>query len=142
MTETTLPRLSRQSFVLVFFISITTAFGNTGMQSILPVIGRKLGMDDRLVVSIFSLSALLWAFSSPFWARQSDLRGRKPMMLLGMAGFGVSMVCCALVVSAGLHQLLPVVAIFVLFLLSRAIFGRGFAEGCRVKRPGNAALAA
>lgn len=123
MTEASLPRLSRRSFFLVFGISITTAFGNTGMQSILPAIGRQIGMDDRLVVSIFSLSALLWAFSSPFWARQSDVTGRKPMMLLGMAGFGVSMICCALVVSAGLHHVLPILAVFVLFLLSRAIFG-------------------
>lgn len=123
MTDAPMPRLSRRAFFLVFAISITTAFGNTGMQSILPAIGRQIGMDDRLVVSIFSLSALLWGIASPYWARQSDVRGRKPMMLLGMAGFGVSMTCCALVVTAGLHHLAPVVVIFVLFLLSRAIFG-------------------
>jgi MFS family permease len=75
------------------------------------------------VVSIFSLSALLWGITSPYWARRSDITGRKPMMMLGMAGFGVSMTLCAIVVSAGLHHLLPVVAIFVLLLLARAIFG-------------------
>jgi MFS family permease len=123
MSDAAPPRLSRTAFLLVFALSITTAFGNTGLQSILPAIGRQIGMDDRLVVSIFSLSALLWGFTSPYWARRSDTTGRKPMMLLGMAGFGLSMICCAIVVSAGLRHLLPVIVIFVLFLLSRAIFG-------------------
>ena len=118
-----LGKLSRTSFFLIFGVSIVTAFGNTGMQSILPAIGRQIGMDDRLVVSIFSLSALIWAFSSPFWARRSDITGRKPMMMLGLVGFAVSMVCCGGVVWAGLHHWAPVVAIFALFLLSRAIFG-------------------
>jgi MFS family permease len=116
-------RLTRSAFFLVFALSIVTAFGNTGLQSILPAIGRQIGMDDRLVVSIFSLSAALWGVTSPYWARRSDSTGRKPMMMLGMAGFGVSMTLCALVVSAGLHHLLPVLAVFILFLLSRAIFG-------------------
>ena len=123
MTEQPTERLNPRSFVLIFVLSIVTAFGNTGLQSILPAIGRQLGMDDRLVVSIFSLSALLWFFSSPYWARRSDVTGRKPMMMLGMLGFGVSMVCCALVVSAGLRHWLPVTVTFVLLLLSRAIFG-------------------
>lgn len=122
-TQTPLGSLSRTSFFLIFGVSIVTAFGNTGMQSILPAIGRQIGMDDRLVVSIFSLSALIWAFSSPFWARRSDITGRKPMMLLGLGGFAVSMVCCGCVVWAGLHHWAPVVLIFILFLLSRAIFG-------------------
>ena len=123
MTDAPATRLTRGTLFLVFGISITTAFGNTGMQSILPAIGRQIGMDDRLVVSIFSLSALLWGITSPYWARRSDTVGRKPMMMLGMAGFGVSMICCALVVSAGVRHLLPVMGVFVLFLLSRAIFG-------------------
>ena len=123
MSEAPPPKLTRSAFFLVFCISIVTAFGNTGMQSILPAIGRQIGMDDRLVVSIFSLSALIWAFSSPYWARRSDMVGRKPMMLMGMAGFAVSMTCCGLVVSAGLRHLIPVAATFMLFLLSRAIFG-------------------
>ncbi len=115
--------LSRSSFAIVFCLSITTAFGNTGMQSILPAIGRQIGMPDILIPAIFSLSALLWGFSSPFWAKRSDTTGRKPMMMLGLIGFTISMVFCGIVVSAGLRRLAPPGAIFVFFLLSRAIFG-------------------
>jgi len=116
-------RLSRTAFAIIFAVSMATAVGNTGLQSVLPAIGRSLAIPDPMVAAIFSLSALLWAFSSPFWARQSDIRGRKPLILLGLAGFAVSMLLCGLVVSAGLAKLAAPMAIFACFLVSRAIFG-------------------
>jgi MFS family permease len=118
-----LPRLPAKTFAILFCVSMATALGNTGMQSVLPAIGRSIGFPDYLVAAIFSLSALLWALSSPVWARQSDLRGRKPLIMVGLAGFLVSMVCCGFVVAAGVRHLAPTLAIFVLFLLSRALFG-------------------
>lgn len=117
------PRLSRRSFGILFAVSIVVAVGNTGLLSVLPAIGRQIGIPDPMVAAIFSLSALLWAIGSPFWARQSDTRGRKPMIMLGLAGFAVSMFLCGLVVSAGLHKLAPPLIIFLMFLLARALFG-------------------
>ncbi|UPK34460.1 MFS transporter [Bradyrhizobium sp. 186] len=76
-----------------------------------------------MVAAIFSLSSLLWAVSSPFWARQSDLRGRKPLMIVGPTGFTVSMMLCGLVVSAGLAGLATPTIVFGCFLVCRAIFG-------------------
>ena len=125
MPAATSPRqdLPRRSFAIIFCVSIATALGNTGMQSVLPAIGRQIGFPDFLVAAIFSLSALLWAFSSPFWAARSDRSGRKPMMIVGLAGFMVSMICCGGVVAAGVRHLAAPLVIFVLFLLSRALFG-------------------
>ncbi len=115
--------LPRSTFAIIFAVSMVTAMGNTGMISVLPAIGRSIGMPDPMVAAVFSLSALLWAFSSPFWARMSDRHGRKPLMMVGLAGFMVSMALCAAAVAAGLHHLAPPVVIFVLFLLARAMFG-------------------
>jgi MFS family permease len=117
------PRLPAKTFAILFGVSMATALGNTGMQSVLPAIGRSIGFPDYLVAAIFSLSALLWALSSPIWARLSDLHGRKPLIMVGLAGFLVSMVCCGAVVGAGVRRLAPTLAIFILFLLSRALFG-------------------
>lgn len=117
------PKLPRRAFGIIFGVSMATALGNTGLISVLPVIGRSLEVPDFLVSAIFSLSAILWAVSSPFWARSSDLRGRKPLMMLGLTGFMVSMICCGAVVTAGLHHLAPPMIIFGLLLVARAIFG-------------------
>ena len=115
--------LPKSSFAIIFGVSLVTAMGNTGMISVLPAIGRSIGIPDFLVAGVFSLSALLWAGSSPYWARISDRRGRKPLMMLGLTGFAVSMAACAIVVSAGLHRLAPWMVIFVFFLFARALFG-------------------
>lgn len=124
MTETdTDSRLSRTSFGLLFAVSIVVAVGNTGLLSVLPAIGRQIGIPDPMVAAVFSLSALLWAIGSPFWARQSDVRGRKPMIMMGLSGFAVSMLLCGFVVSAGLAKLAAPMTIFVFFLFARAIFG-------------------
>jgi MFS family permease len=115
--------LPRRSFAIIFAVSAATAMGNTGLISVLPAIGRSIGIPDPMVSAIFSLSALLWAFSSPGWARASDKYGRKPLMLVGLAGFMTSMTLCGVVVSAGLRHLAAPMVIFVLLLLARALFG-------------------
>lgn len=102
---------------------MVTAVGNTGLITLLPSIGRSIGIPDPMVSAVFSLSAVLWALTSTGWARASDRHGRKPLMLVGLGGFTVSMILCGLVVSAGLAHLAGPMTIFVLFLLARALFG-------------------
>lgn len=113
----------RRTFAIIFGVSLATALGNTGLISVLPAIGRSIGIPDPMVAAVFSLSALLWAFSSPMWAKASDRYGRKPLMMVGLAGFMISMALCGAVVSAGLLHLAAPMVIFILFLLARALFG-------------------
>src|SRR4051794_36031285 len=86
--------LPKRSLAIIFGVSIATALGNTGLISVLPAIGRSIGIPDYLVVAVFSLSAVLWAVASPFWAKASDRYGRKPLMMVGLSGFMVSMALC------------------------------------------------
>lgn len=115
--------LSRTSFAALFLVSLMAVIGNTGLISIMPAVGREIGIPDFLVATIFSLSALLWAFSSPYWARLSDRYGRKPFVLLGMLGFGASMALCGVIVHAGLNRLAPPLAIFTAFFVIRSSYG-------------------
>ena len=115
--------LPKRAFAIIFCSSVATAIGNTGLISVLPLIGRSLANPDEMVVAIFSLSAILWAVSSPFWARASDRYGRKPLMMVGLSGFMISMTVCGAVVSAGLGRLAAPMAIFGMLLLGRALFG-------------------
>lgn len=115
--------ISRTAFLIVCSISVATAMGNTGLISVLPSIGRSIGIPDPMVAAIFSLSAIAWASMSPFWAQLSDRKGRKPLMMIGLTGFVVSMTLCGFIVSAGLRHLAPPMVIFALFLIARALFG-------------------
>ena len=116
-------RLSRPLYLLLFFVTFATAVGNLGLVSVMPAIGRALAIPDALVACIFSASALAWMFTSPFWARRSDVRGRKPMLLVGLGGFTFSMAGCAAVVLVGLKGVLPALAIFAVFTIVRSSYG-------------------
>ena len=100
-----------------------TAVGNLGLVSVMPAIGRTLAIPDALIACTFSLSALAWAFTAPYWARLSDRLGRKPMLLVGLGGFTASMLGCALVVVAGLHTVAAPLAIFAAFAVVRSSYG-------------------
>ena len=116
-------RAKGRAFAILFAVLLSSAAGNTALQTVLPAIGRQVGIPDVLISSIFSLSALLWGVMSPVWARMSDKRGRKPMVVLGMAGFAVSMLGFGFFIFMGLKGLMVPLAVFAGAALSRAIFG-------------------
>ena len=108
---------------VLFMVMLVAAAGNTAMQSILPAIGARLGIADVWVSLAFSWSALLWVLTAPRWARQSDKRGRKALMAIGIVGFISSMLLCALVLWAGLSGLTGAALTFALFALFRSLYG-------------------
>jgi MFS family permease len=115
--------LSRERFALLFAVMLVAASGNTAMQSLMPAIGRELGVADLWVAIAFSLSAVIWVLTAPYWARRADHRGRRALMRLGLYGFIASSLICGAVLAAGLHDLLSATVVFVIFVFGRAIYG-------------------
>ena len=87
------PRLEPRAFGILFAVSIVVAVGNTGLMTVLPAIAREIRIADWMASAVFSLSALLWAVMSPIWARESDRRGRKPLIMLGPSSSSSSQPC-------------------------------------------------
>ncbi|NVE94866.1 MFS transporter [Altererythrobacter sp. JGD-16] len=108
---------------LLFAVMLTTAAGNTAMQSVMPSIGTALEVSDVWISLAYTWSALLWMTCAPYWARKSDQRGRKAMMALGMSGFIISMGLCALVLWFGLAGVLPAIWTLLLFAMARSLYG-------------------
>ncbi|SBV32720.1 Major facilitator superfamily MFS_1 [uncultured Sphingopyxis sp.] len=108
---------------VLFAVMLVAAAGNTAMQSILPAIGTELKIPDVWVSLAFSWSALLWVLTAPHWARQSDKRGRKVLMALGVVGFLSSMALCGIVLWAGLAGLVGAGVTFIAFALFRSLYG-------------------
>ncbi|HYJ83311.1 MAG TPA: MFS transporter [Allosphingosinicella sp.] len=115
--------LSRERFALLFAVMLVAASGNTAMQSLMPAIGRELGVADLWVAVAFSLSAVIWVLMAPYWARRADHRGRRALMRLGLYGFIASSLICGVILAAGLHGLIPATIVFVIFVFGRAIYG-------------------
>ena len=102
---------------------LTIAAGNTALQSVLPALGRSLGVADSAVAAAFSVSALLWVLAAPFWADRSERHGRRAMILLGLGGFCVSLTLCGVFLAAGINGWISGTAAFLLFIGGRLIYG-------------------
>jgi len=115
--------LTNLQFLLLFAAMLVAAAGNTALQSVMPAIGREIGIGDFWVAVAYTWSAVIWVLLASFWAQKSDTHGRKRLMLMGVGGFIVSMTLCGLVLRAGLSGIIPGVTTFVLFAIARAIYG-------------------
>ena len=115
--------ISRERMALLFAVMLTTAAGNTAMQSVMPSIGTALEIDDVWISLAYSWSALLWVICAPLWAERSDRRGRKAMMAVGLIGFIASMALCGLALWFGLIGLLGGTAALIAFAIARSLYG-------------------
>jgi MFS family permease len=131
--------LSTPNFLLLYAAMLVAAAGNTALQSVMPAIGREIGIADFWVAIAYTWSALLWVLMAPYWAEKSDRHGRKALTLMGLAGFIVSMLLCGLVLVAGLRGAIGGAITFALFGIFRAIYG---ALGCATPSATQAYLAA
>jgi hypothetical protein len=115
--------LPKGRFLLLFAVMLVAASGNTAMQSLMPAIGRSLAIPDIWVAVAFSLSAVIWVVTAPYWAQRADRRGRRALMRLGLYGFIVSALICGVVLALGLAGIVPAAAAFFVFTLGRTIYG-------------------
>lgn len=115
--------LSTPHFLLLYAAMLVAAAGNTALQSVMPAIGREIGIADFWVAIAYTWSAILWVVLAPYWAEKSDHHGRKALTLMGLSGFIVSMLLCGLALNAGLHGAIGGSATFILFAVFRAIYG-------------------
>lgn len=115
--------LTTRHFLLLYAAMLVAAAGNTALQSVMPAIGREIGISDFWVTVSYTWSAILWVILAPFWAKQSDRHGRKALTLLGVGGFIASMLLCGLVLYAGLSGLWAGGLTFASFAICRALYG-------------------
>ena len=114
---------AKRDFALLFAVMLVSGAGNTALQSVMPAIGRSLRLPDSAIALAFSASAIVWVLAAPMWARRSDRTGRKRMVLLGMAGFGVSSLIGGLFLTAGISGAIAPVTAIVAFIVARLIYG-------------------
>ena len=63
--------LTTPHFLLLYAAMLVAAAGNTAMQSVMPAIGREIGIADFWVAIAYTWSAVLWVALAPFWAERA-----------------------------------------------------------------------
>jgi MFS family permease len=109
-------------FRLLFFCLACVGIGQSMLFSILPPVARAIGISPFQVSTVFATSASIWVFVSPMWGRRSDVSGRRPIILVGLLGYALSMALVALMLQVGLWGMLPAVAVYPLLVASRSLF--------------------
>jgi MFS family permease len=130
--------LTTPHFLLLYSAMLVASSGNTALQSVMPAIGREIGIGDFWVALAYTWSAVLWVALAPFWAEKSDHHGRKTLTIMGVSGFIVSMLLCGIALFAGLKGWIGGALTFSLFAIFRSIYG-GF--GCATPSATQAYLA-
>ena len=98
---------------------MATGIGQAQVFAILAPLGREVGMQELQITSIIAISALVFGLASPRWGRFSDRRGRKPVMIIGLAGYTVGTLLFTTVFLLGLKGILTGMTLYLVALLSR-----------------------
>jgi MFS family permease len=115
--------LTTRHFLLLYSAMLVASSGNTALQSVMPAIGREIGIGDFWVAIAYTWSAVLWVALAPYWAEKSDRHGRKTLTIMGVSGFIVSMLLCGIALFAGLKNWIGGALTFGLFAIFRSIYG-------------------
>ncbi|GKU78098.1 MFS transporter [Paenibacillus sp. L3-i20] len=108
----------------VVFLSIMICYIGFGViNPILAPLIRDVGLEEQHAGWIVSASALVMLLTSPLWGIWSDKLGRKPVMVIGLIGFALSMSIFAALVLVGLRGGINLTLLFILFIASRVLFG-------------------
>ena len=113
-------QLSRQQLSTLAFCLIAIAIGQSLVFAILPPLGREVGLSELQITSIIASSALIFGLASPRWGRHSDRVGRKPVILIGLAGYTVGTLAFASLFQAALMGMTSGLVLYLAALLVRA----------------------
>jgi MFS family permease len=111
-----------RAFRILFLCLTCIGIGQSMLFAILPPAAREIGLTPFQVSTIFATSASIWVFVSPRWGRQSDVWGRRVVIIIGLCGFAASMGLLATMIYVGLHKLLPLSLVYPLMIASRCVF--------------------
>jgi MFS family permease len=114
----------RRRAFLILFVSLTCmGAGQTVMYGVLPSVARQLGLSEFQAQLPFAASAFIWVFTSGFWGKRSDHWGRKRVILMGLAAFGISFGLFAAFASLGVAGVLSVTLAYPLMIAARSLYG-------------------
>ncbi len=108
---------------LLFLALFNSILGLSLLFPIMAPLGRELGLSVFQVGTLSTSYALAQLVSGPYWARKSDFLGRKPVILRGVLGFGVTFLAFGILAHLGLARTLRGEPLFLALLSTRLLGG-------------------
>ncbi len=107
----------------IFFSVFVAMLSLMLISPIMPPLIRELGLSESHSGWIISLGSVWMAIMAPIWGRRSDTRGRKPIILTGFIGMGVSCLLFALALYFGLKGWIAGGMLVALLIVTRSMIG-------------------
>jgi len=113
------PGLSK---VLVCASVIIFGIGQSLLFVILGPVALEIGLTPVQFGAVFSASNIFLLFAGPYWGKRSDVIGRKPVLLVGLAGTTIGTLLLAAVLQIGLWQIVTIPILMTLLFFARSVY--------------------
>jgi len=130
MTEPTpgqAPAASRATLVPLMLAAFTSTVGIMAFVAVAGPLAHVLSLEPWHLGVAMAIAGVAWMVMARVWGVRSDRAGRRPVLLLGLAGFCLSYLALALFIEAARHFALPAEAAFAGIAIGRAAMGTFYA---------------
>ncbi len=127
MTETTAPTttngtLPKVTALVLAYGMLISAIGNNFLITILPPLGRDMGLGEVQVGVILAIGGVFMLITGPFWGRISENWGRKKVILMGAFGYVFATAAFAYTIDMRLAGAMSAIVGFFVLLAMRGLY--------------------
>ncbi|WP_066474648.1 MFS transporter [Bosea sp. WAO] len=104
----------------MFLALMANAAGQSFLLVVMPPLGRRLGFTDIETGTILSASAVLLMIAAPIWGYLSERIGRRPVIMIAIAGAMLAPLAFGFIVGRRLDGTISAVLALYLFVAARS----------------------
>ncbi len=132
------PQFTKPVAAVLFFSLCIMVVAQSCLFTILPPIGRQIGLNEIEIGAVMSIHGVFMLFAGPWWGAFSETAGRRRVILIGAIVYTVSVLAFGLVIEGALRSALTTTTTLWLLIGTRSVF----AVGAGAVTPASMALAA
>lgn len=121
------PKSPRFSLRPLMFGAFSGSMAMMAFVALAGPIARVIGLQPWHMGTAVTIAGIAWMVMARVWGGLSDRRGRRPVLLLGFAGFAVSYLLLVLCIDLALRAILTPMLAFAALIVGRGVAGLFYA---------------